>query len=265
MPFTISHAAAVIPIKKYIFKKSLLSALIVGAFICDLAYFVPKELSQSFERDFSHSFKGLFLFCLPFGLFSFYFFHLWVKVPLIEFFEGQFQGALHSYKSNTELLNLKSFCLVSVCILVGSTTHIFWDSLTHSNTWVNNLLPFMGESLFQFGVISVFPSQILQQLSSVLGLFYVGWHVYLYVNVHPLITWSSFLHYDKMRWIFACSAFVIYFKALIVVVIANFPQYDIVFFQVQFLDGLFESFSGTFIVFGVYALLWRLAKSRALI
>ena len=62
MPFTVSHAAAVLPLKN---SRLPLAALMVGSMSPDFAYFLPAALSA---RTASHSLPGIFLFCLPAGL-----------------------------------------------------------------------------------------------------------------------------------------------------------------------------------------------------
>ena len=61
MPFTISHAAAVLPLRGFAKFPLPLAALMIGSLSPDLAYFLPGELG----RVETHSFAGLFWFCWP--------------------------------------------------------------------------------------------------------------------------------------------------------------------------------------------------------
>src|SRR5260370_376021 len=64
MPFTISHAAAVLPFSRLLARWQLLSAVVIGAMVPDFGLFFPWRI-QRFE---THSVWGVFAFCLPVGL-----------------------------------------------------------------------------------------------------------------------------------------------------------------------------------------------------
>src|SRR5688572_23084608 len=64
MPFTISHAAAVLPLHRLSRHRLPLSALMVGSMAPDFGYFFSHEAS----RQFTHSFASLITFSLPAGL-----------------------------------------------------------------------------------------------------------------------------------------------------------------------------------------------------
>lgn len=68
MPFTLSHAAAALPFKRYCPQRLDMLALMVGTITPDLAYY---------WRDFNlaakaHTFGGSLVICLPLGLAAFY-------------------------------------------------------------------------------------------------------------------------------------------------------------------------------------------------
>ena len=64
MPFTVSHAAAVLPLHRLSRHKLPLTALMVGSMAPDFGYFFSYEAS----RALTHSFAGLFIFSLPAGM-----------------------------------------------------------------------------------------------------------------------------------------------------------------------------------------------------
>ena len=64
MPFTLSHAAAVLPISRLGRYRLPLSALMIGSMAPDFGYFFSQEAS----RELTHSFASLPLFALPMGL-----------------------------------------------------------------------------------------------------------------------------------------------------------------------------------------------------
>jgi len=61
LPFTLAHPAAVLPLRR---TGLVFSALVVGSMAPDFPYF----LSVSDAIRWGHSTRGVFLFCLPFGL-----------------------------------------------------------------------------------------------------------------------------------------------------------------------------------------------------
>ena len=64
VPFTVSHAAAVLPLQRLGKHRLPLTALMVGSMAPDFGYFFSSEAS----RALTHSFSGLFIFSLPAGL-----------------------------------------------------------------------------------------------------------------------------------------------------------------------------------------------------
>ena len=64
MPFTVSHAAAVLPLHRFSQHKLPLTALMVGSMAPDFGYIYSYEAS----RALTHSFTGLFIFALPVGM-----------------------------------------------------------------------------------------------------------------------------------------------------------------------------------------------------
>src|SRR5947209_1700166 len=78
MPFTLSHPAAVMPIRNY----GVLSALVAGSMMPDSLYFIPNGQHESY----GHTLPGLFFYCLPVGIVLLWFFHRFLKKPLISLF-----------------------------------------------------------------------------------------------------------------------------------------------------------------------------------
>src|SRR3954469_7753504 len=66
VPFTISHAAAVLPLGR---TRLPMAALMIGSMAPDFAYFLPTELGLPAGAGLlSHSVSGLFSFCWPVAL-----------------------------------------------------------------------------------------------------------------------------------------------------------------------------------------------------
>lgn len=129
MPFTLAHAAAALPFRR---TRLMLSAVVFGCFAPDFEYFI--RLAP--KGKFGHTLPGLFVFDLPFGLIMLWLFHRYAKEPLWTWLP---EGLRRRTKLGPRMLPLKSpaqAALILVSILVGSVTHILWDSFTHPTLWL---------------------------------------------------------------------------------------------------------------------------------
>ncbi len=182
MPFTLSHAAAVIPLRR---TPLVISALVIGCFIPDFPYFLLIKGHQLY----GHTLSGMFLFDLPLGLVVLWLFHSYIKQPSLIFLPDGFRRRL---KFETfSFLPPARLALIALSILIGSATHILWDAFTHEIYWPYRHwaflslpveLPFAGQSVMY---------KLLQYLSSVVGMVIVAiwvWHWYRTTNPeeHPI-------------------------------------------------------------------------------
>jgi hypothetical protein len=104
VPYPFAHPAAVLPLVRPMGRLGVTSALVIGSMVPDAWYLVP-----GLVRADSHSFEGLFWFCLPVG---FVLYLLWT---------GSRPRA--------------SAAAVAVSLLAGAATHLAWDGLTHSYSY----------------------------------------------------------------------------------------------------------------------------------
>ncbi|MCW2118123.1 DUF4184 family protein [Flavobacterium sp. 7A] len=128
MPFTFSHAAAVLPFFKS--RKVSISGLIVGSVAPDLVYFFNMNL----DSKYSHTLKGVFTIDFLYAFLLLFVFHLIIKKVLIhnlpKFFQSRTQELLHTdwlfyFKRNVPVVLLS--------YVFGAFTHLVLDSLTHNN------------------------------------------------------------------------------------------------------------------------------------
>ncbi len=122
MPFTLSHPAAVFPLRHYGLP---FSALVVGSIAPDLPHVVwLTELSR-----YGHTLPGLFLVSLPVGLAALLVFELLLKRPLLALSPDAVR--LRIPADNSFPLHQSSHLAWIVgCLLIGIFTHVVWDSLT---------------------------------------------------------------------------------------------------------------------------------------
>jgi len=179
MPFTLSHAAAALPFRR---TRLVMSAVIFGCFAPDLEYFLWLRP----HGHFGHTFPGLFIFDLPAALISLFLFQRYGKEPLIACLPAHLRERLRS-GPDLSMESLSGLALVCVSILVGSATHILWDSFTHSNTWFAHHWKFLVTEIHVplFGLREW--AAIFQYLSSALGIVVIlVWFVRWYRSTPPV-------------------------------------------------------------------------------
>lgn len=163
MPFTLAHAAAAFPLRRF---GLVFSALILGTFAPDLEYF----LRLAPDDGYGHTLNGLFLLTLPLALITLWLFHVVVKRPLIGLLPSGIARRLAIHADEFSFRGPVHFGLIVLSILVGAATHLAWDSLTHKNTW-----PYRNWDILREGVTLPFLGslpiyKILQHGSTVLGI-----------------------------------------------------------------------------------------------
>jgi hypothetical protein len=163
MPFTLAHPAAVLPFAR---TKLVFSALVAGTLAPDVGYF----LTFSSRHAESHSLNGLFTFCLPTGLLLLLLFHKLLKRPLLALLPATHQARVFPYAQGFRFGPASRFAIIVVSLLIGSATHLVWDSLTHETGWVVKSFPALLQPLFVIHDEPIRTYKVLQHGGSVLGL-----------------------------------------------------------------------------------------------
>jgi hypothetical protein len=159
MPFTVSHAAAALPVRLFS-RRVPLAALMVGSMAPDFAFFVPFAP----YRSSTHSIPGLFWFCLPAGLVVWAVFVRWMEHPTMALLPDAWREKL----TPTGAFTARLLGLASIGIVLGAITHLIWDSFTHSHTWATSALPTLRERQAVLDGARLY--HLLQVASSVFGL-----------------------------------------------------------------------------------------------
>jgi uncharacterized protein DUF4184 len=160
VPFTISHAAAVLPLQK---TRLPLAALMIGSMSPDFAYFLPGDP----DRIFTHSFAGLFWFCWPVSLVAWGLFVRVLEQPTFALLPENWRAR---FAASDREFSFRALALTSLAILVGAITHLIWDSFTHRGTGVVGALPGLHAIAFYFHGWPIRWFVVLQHLSSVIGM-----------------------------------------------------------------------------------------------
>jgi hypothetical protein len=154
MPFTASHAAAVLP-----FLRSPLpaSALVIGSMAPDLQYFVPLDLT----RSASHSWPGVLTIDLPIGIATLVLWLLLLREPVLDYSPGWLRERMPPrVRARSRLVYA---ALVVAALELGILTHLILDFPTHRG-WLSDHVEWMQGSVGPFTVI-----RILHFSASVIG------------------------------------------------------------------------------------------------
>ena len=163
MPFTVSHAAAVLPLRRFGLP---LSALMIGSMAPDFGYFFTYEAS----RALTHSFAGLFVFALPAGLLVWLFYVALLEKATITLLPDRW----HTRFAHTDAITPALLVRAAIAMVLGAATHLLWDSFTHRGTFATDAFPALLAPTPGFAWLPIY--HLLHGLSSVVGMaFLVAW------------------------------------------------------------------------------------------
>jgi hypothetical protein len=166
MPFTISHAAAVLPFARWLQRGKILSALVIGSMVPDFGFFLPWHL----PRAETHSAAALLSFSLPVGLATYWFFQWFIKTAVREVLpDGPYRRA-QVFAAVADFWSLKQWFLAAAGVLGGAVTHLVWDAFTHEGARGIRMIPAIDEWLLTVAGRQLQGTRLLQDLSSLVGL-----------------------------------------------------------------------------------------------
>lgn len=173
MPFTPAHPAIVLPfIKRKYFSAT---GLIVGSVSPDFEYFFKASVSGVH----GHTLPGIFYFDLPVAVFVSFVFHLLVKESLINNLPGFLQSRLQPLL----LLNFtdfirKHYLVFLGSVILGASSHIFWDGFTHNGKFFVEYLPIYKGTYVPFQGVNYPLWYALQHISTVVGGIILAIYIY---------------------------------------------------------------------------------------
>ena len=165
MPFTISHVAVVLPFSRVLARWRLLSAVVIGAMVPDFALVLAWRM-QRFE---THSVWGLFTFCLPVGVATYWVFQFFIKAPILEVLPEGAYARWRPFSSPAQFASVRQWILVAFGVLAGAVTHVVWDAFTHENARGVRMIPWLEEPI-DIGAHHMAGLRLLQDGSSLIGL-----------------------------------------------------------------------------------------------
>jgi hypothetical protein len=169
MPFTISHAAAVLPFARPLARWRLLSATIIGSMVPDFGFLMRWRP----PRMETHSAIALLTFCLPVGLLAFWIFQLVLKRPVMAVLPDAAYSRWQPLSSPARVSSLKQWLVASLGILVGAVSHLVWDGFTHEGARGIRMIPILDDPTVDIGSHHLAGARLLQDVSSLFGLLVV--------------------------------------------------------------------------------------------
>jgi len=128
MPFTVAHAAAALPLRRF---NLIWSAFVMGSFAPDFPYVI----GNTRYRDLGHGWPGVLLFTLPASLAALWLFHAALKEPAVGLFPLGFQQRLRGSMGRFRFGGFRRFAAIIFSLSLGIAVHLIWDAFTHSHTW----------------------------------------------------------------------------------------------------------------------------------
>ncbi|MGW2559765.1 DUF4184 family protein [Streptomyces sp. NPDC001514] len=189
MPFTLSHAAAVLPaVRRDGTARGplVVSALIAGSFSPDMTYFAASVLPGAMEfGDLTHGPIGVVTVDV---VITVVLVGLWLTIrdPLVALLPRGWQGRVHALVRGRTWRE-RPWTAVAlwfhVSAALGATTHVVWDAFTHFDRWGVRMLPVLDE------VVAGFPLYTYTQYgSSALGLTGMVWFTATALRRGPVTT-----------------------------------------------------------------------------
>jgi hypothetical protein len=247
VPFTVSHAAAVLPLYRYSKHKLPLSALMIGSMAPDFGYF----FSHGASREFTHSFPSLLTFSLPAGLFIWIFYVAVLEKATITLLPDRW----HTRFAHTDAITPGLLMRAALAVVLGGLTHILWDACTHRATFVTDAFPFLLGFTPGIGWLPIY--HFLHGLSSVVGLGVLGMWLQ---SLHRQPARSQIRPYDVSERARMGALWFMLAGALLVAFIDWLP-YRLSPYDAQLFSVAVGAMSGFFIAWCAVAL-WMLHRAR---
>lgn len=202
MPWTLSHPAAVLPLRRLSPQPLDFPALVIGSMTPDIGYYIGRfDLA-----NFAHTLPGSFLACLPTGLVMLLVFHLFSR-PICYSLPSPHRQSLLPL-CPTRPSRVLPCVIILPSLLFGAWTHNFWDAFTHQHGWFVDRIPWLQQPVLQIGSTTVYTFLLLQELSTVVGFAIVLLAYWRWLRRQPASTASSS---DAWRYLFWLSVVVVSF------------------------------------------------------
>lgn len=191
MPWTLSHPAAILPLRRLTPKPLSFAALVVGSMTPDIGYYIGRfDLA-----NFAHTLPGSFDACLPTGVIMLCVFYLFSR-PVCYALPSPHRQSLLPLCSDFPL-DVKRWGILLVSLLLGAWTHNFWDAFTHEHGWFVDRIFWLQQPLVRLRYTTVHVYLALQEGSTIVGFVIVAVAYWLWLRRQPV---NPTLDSESDRW-----------------------------------------------------------------
>ena len=159
MPFTLSHPAAILPLRRLLGRNAVLSALVIGSMAPDFPYFV---IQGQFRAE-THTLLSVLWFSVPTGWLVFLAWRFALRPASLVLIPTAVASRLGPAGPWPAALG------VTVSLAVGALTHVLWDGVTHSNGMFVREFPALRAHIVQLFHYPLWSYNVLQHGSTLLG------------------------------------------------------------------------------------------------
>jgi len=158
-------------------------ALVTGCFAPDFPYFMLL-VSHGF---IGHTLPGIFIFDLPLSFIVLWLFHAYMKQPLLMLLPIGVRRRLEPGEDRYAFMPAARLAAIAISIVIGSATHILWDSFTHSFYWPYRHWSFLREMVPVPVLGEMGMYKVLQYASTVFGIVVLAvWVLLWYRKTKPV-------------------------------------------------------------------------------
>jgi hypothetical protein len=154
VPFTLAHPAVVLPLRGLGLP---MTAMVAGSLVPDAPMFVGFQDA----RSLSHAPLGVVTIDLALGMAGLVLWFGFFRRPLVDMAPDRWRNRL----PETVRVGRRGWLLAVPAVMVGSATHVVWDSFTHEDAWGVRHVAALQEEL-----LGVAANEWAQHVFSVLGL-----------------------------------------------------------------------------------------------
>lgn len=174
MPFTFSHPAIVLPLTFFPRQWFSLTGLVIGGLTPDFEYFLRMRI----KSNYSHTIDGLFWFDIPLGLLLAFIFHNIIRDSLFDNLPVFIKSRFLAFRQFDWYGHFKrNWIVVTISILIGAASHIFWDSFTHDHGYFVQIISILQNSVDFLGK-QIPILKILQHSSTIIGGLVIAFAIY---------------------------------------------------------------------------------------
>jgi len=159
MPFTLSHPAAALPLRRLL-PWAPLTALAIGSMTPDFPYFVGWD-----ELRFrTHSLPSVATFSIPVGLVTYFAYERWLRAAWCDLLPASVAARVPRSATHSRWL------AVTGALALGALTHVLWDSFTHEHQPGVELVRALNVVIVELLGFPVRGYNLLQHGSTLVGL-----------------------------------------------------------------------------------------------